>query len=141
MVEGEVVAGVVDMLVFLLLFRVAAKVRIPQRDRWAAALLGAVGWGLLRLAGTSLIARWDNPLLASFAVLFTLIIWINLAVRWCLYVAAWSANPPQTHLPVPPREVHAGETPNYVTLSAPHTLSWPHHEVTGTLIPEGNETT
>lgn len=140
-VVSVVIAGAVDTLVFLLLFRVAAKVRIPRRDRWAGAVLGAVGWGLLRLAGTGLIALWENPLLASFAVLVTLIVWINLAIRWCLYVAAWSANPPHTSLPVPPHEVHARETPNYVTLSAPHTLEWAHHEVTGTLIPEGSETT
>lgn len=133
------VAGLVDMAVFLLLFRVAAKVRIPWPDRWRGALLGAVGWGVLRLLGTSLISQWDNPLLTSFAVLFTLIAWINLAIRWCLYVAAWTANPPQTSLPVAPHEVHAAETPNYVTLSVPHTLDWPHHEVTGTLIPDDTQ--
>ena len=52
-----------------------------------------------------------------------------------LFTAAWTANPPHTNLPVVPTEVHARETPNYVTQTAPHTLAWPHHEVTGTLIP------
>lgn len=141
-VAAVAVAGVVDAAVFVLLFRVAAKVRVPWRDRWRGALLGAAGWGVLRVLGTGLIGRWDNPLLASFAVLVTLIIWINLAIRWCLYVAAWTANPPHTKLPVAPHEVHARETPNYVTVSAPHTLDWPHHEVTGTLIPdEGQDPT
>lgn len=135
-VASVLAAGVVDALTFWLLFRYAAKVRIPWRDQVAGAILGAVGWGALRLAGSGLIARWDNPLLASFAVLVTLIIWINLAVRWCLYVAAWTANPPHTRLPVAPREVHARETPNYVTMSVPRTLAWPHHDVLGTLIPE-----
>lgn len=135
-VVAVLTAGVVDALVFIILFRVAAKVRVPLRDRVLGALLGAVGWGLLRLAGTTVIGLWHNPLLASFAVLVTLLVWINLAVRWALYVAAWTANPPHTQLPVPPHEVHARETPNYVTLSVPHTLAWPHHEVTGTLIPD-----
>jgi membrane protein len=135
-VIAVLVAGAVDVAVFLLLFRVAAKVRIPWPDRIRGALLGAVGWGLLRLGGTSLIGAWDNALLASFAVLVTLLVWINLGVRWCLLTAAWTANPPHTRLPVVPAEVHDAETPNYVTASAPHTLSWPHHEVTGTLIPD-----
>lgn len=138
-VASVLAAGLVDAVIFLLLFRYAAKVRVPLRDRFLGALLGAVGWGALRLLGASLIAMWNNPLLASFAVLMTLIVWINLAVRWCLYVAAWTANPPHTKLPVAPHEVHARETPNYVTVSAPHTLDWPHHEVTGTLIPDESE--
>ncbi|WP_151523391.1 YihY/virulence factor BrkB family protein [Serinicoccus kebangsaanensis] len=128
-------AFVVDAVVFYVLFRVAAKVRMPHPDWWQGALLGAAGWGVLRLVGTSLIGRWDNPIVASFAVLATLIIWLNLGIRWCLFTAAWTANPPHTNLPVVPKEVHDRETPNYVTQTAPHTLEWPHHEVTGTLIP------
>lgn len=135
-VAAVLTAAAVDALVFVVLFRVAAKVRVPLRDRVQGALLGAVGWGVLRLVGTTVIGLWNNPLLASFAVLVTLLVWINLAVRWALYVAAWTANPPYTRLPVPPHEVHAQETPNYVTASAPHTLRWPHHEVTGTLMPD-----
>lgn len=134
------VAFVVDAVVFYLLFRVAAKVRIPLADRWKGALLGAAGWGVLRLVGTQLVGGWDNPLIASFAVLATLIVWINLGLRWVLYTAAWTANPPHTKLPVVPGEVHERETPNYVTQSAPHTLAWPHHEVTGTLIPHASVT-
>lgn len=133
------VAFVVDALVFYLLFRVAAKVHVPAPDWWKGALLGAAGWGVLRLVGTQLVGGWDNPLIASFAVLATLIVWINLGLRWVLYTAAWTANPPHTKLPVVPTEVHAKETPNYVTQSAPHTLAWPHHEVTGTLIPESGD--
>lgn len=129
------VAFIVDAVTFYLLFRVAAKVRMPSPDWWKGALLGAAGWGVLRLAGTQVIGSWDNPLFASFAVLATLLVWLNLGIRWVLFTAAWTANPPHTNLPVVPTEVHARETPNYVTQSAPHTLSWPHHEVTGTLIP------
>lgn len=130
-------AFVVDAVVFYLLFRVTAKVRMPSPDWWKGALLGAAGWGVLRLAGTQVIGAWENPLFASFAVLATLIVWINLGLRWVMFTAAWTANPPHTNLPVVPTEVHARETPNYVTQTAPHTLAWPHHEVTGTLIPHG----
>ncbi|WP_083518797.1 YihY/virulence factor BrkB family protein [Serinicoccus chungangensis] len=130
-----VAAFIVDAVVFYLLFRVTAKVRMPSPDWWKGALLGAAGWGLLRLAGTQVIGAWDNPVFASFAVLVTLIVWINLGLRWVMFTAAWTANPPHTNLPVVPTEVHARETPNYVTQTVPYTLDWPHHEVTGTLIP------
>ncbi len=129
-------ALLVDALTIGLLVRVAAKVRVPWSQRWRGALLGAVGWGVLRVAGTSLIAAWDNPLVASFAGLVTLIVWINLAVRWCLLTAAWTADPPSPREP-DQEEVHAREIPNYVTLTAPHTLDWPHHPVTGALGTEG----
>lgn len=134
-IGAVLLAGVLDALLVLLLFRVIAKVRIPRDDlRWGL-LLGAVGLGLLRLGGTSLIGLSDNPVLASLAAGGTVLLWINLAVRWLLLVAAWTANPPAAHVPVHPSTVHAREVPNYVTLSAPHTLSWPHHQVTGALLP------
>lgn len=126
-------AALVDALTIGLLVRVAAKVRTPWPQRWRGALLGALGWGVLRLAGTSVIGAWDNPLVASFAGLVTLVVWINLAVRWALFSAAWTADPPAPRA-VEGEEVHAAEVPNYVTLAAPHTLLWPHHRVTGAVL-------
>lgn len=126
---------VLDALIVLLLFRVIARVRIPRRDLLLGLALGAIGLGLLRLGGTSLVGVSDNPVLASLAVVGTLLLWINLALRWLLFVAAWTANPPPAHVPVQPGTVSAREVPNYVTLSAPHTLDWPHHQVTGALVP------
>lgn len=128
-------AFVVDAVTIALLFRVAAKVRTPWAQRWRGAVLGALGWGALRVAGTSLIGAWDNPLVVSFAGLVTLIVWINLAVRWVLFTAAWTADPPAPQF-AQAEDVHAREIPNYVTLAAPHTLLWPHHRVTGAIIGE-----
>jgi membrane protein len=129
--------AVLDALAVLLVLRVAAKVRVPWPDLRQGMLLGALGFGLLRLGGTSVLAAWadNNPLFVSAAAVATLLVGINLAVRWLLFCAAWTANPPAAHVPVHPDTVHAGETPNYVTLSALHTLDWPHHQVTGALIP------
>lgn len=132
-------AFVVDAVTIALLVRVAAKVRTPWAQRWRGALLGALGWGVLRVAGTTLIGAWDNPLVASFAGLVTLLVWINLAVRWCLFTAAWTADPPSPGT-VQQEEVHAREIPNYVTLAAPHTLDWPHHRITGALLGEEDTT-
>lgn len=127
-------AALVDAGVFLLLFSVTAGVRPPRRDLVGGALLGAAGAGVLRTGGTSLLGSIDDPLLASFAAIVTLLLWVNLAIRFTLFVAAWTANPPAPLLPVPPEDVHAHDRPNYVTMSAPRTLEWPHHKVTGSLL-------
>lgn len=126
-----------DAFLVWLIIRVTSKVRVPWPDMRQGMLLGAVGFGLLRLGGTSLVGAISaGPLFSTFAAVATLLLSLNLALRWLLFVAAWTANPPAAHVPVHPDTVHAKEVPNYVTMSAPHTLAWPHHQVTGSLIPE-----
>lgn len=137
-VGAILLAGVLDALLVALIFRVTSLVRVPWPDLRQGMLLGALGLGVLRLGGASLVGLSDNPLLNSAAAVGTILLWMNLAVRWLLFVAAWTANPPAAHVPVHPDTVHAEETPNYVTRSAPHTLEWPHHQVTGALIPEAD---
>ncbi|MFX0539762.1 YihY/virulence factor BrkB family protein [Ornithinimicrobium sp. Y1847] len=132
-----VVVALLDAFLIWLIFRVTSKVRIPTQDLRQGMALGAVGFGLLRLGGTWLVGIWSTtPLFATFAAVAALLLTLNLALRWLLFVAAWTANPPAAHVPVHPDTVHAKEKPNYVTVSAPHTLDWPHHQVTGALIPE-----
>lgn len=128
-------SATLDALVVLMLIRVIARIRVPRRDLLQAAILGAITFGLLRLGGTTLVGAVTNPLLASVTAIATLVIWINLAVRALLLIAAWASNPPWANLPVAPTTVHSKETPNYVTLSAPYTLQWDFHPVTGALHP------
>ncbi len=127
-------AALVDTCVFLMLFSVTAGVRPPRRDLIAGALFGAAGTGVLRLGGTSLLGSIDDPLLASFAAIVTLLLWINLALRFTMFIAAWTANPPQPLLPITAEDIRARERPNYVTMTVPRTLDWPHHKVTGSLL-------
>ena len=48
---------------------------------------------VLKLAGTFLVAHTvRNPVYASFAVLVGLLVWINLASRFILFTAAWTAT-------------------------------------------------
>lgn len=135
-IAAVLLAGALDALLVSLIFRFTARVRVPRRDLIQGMIIGAVGLGALRLGGTSVIGLSDNPLLASAAAVGTLLVWINLAMRWLLFTAAWTANPPPAHVPVHPATVYASQTPNYVTMSAPHTLEWAHHPVTGTIIPK-----
>ncbi|MEE6273710.1 YihY/virulence factor BrkB family protein [Georgenia wangjunii] len=128
---GIGVALAVDSAVFVLLFRVLAGVRAPRRDLVLGALIGGLAASTLRLAGTSVVGGADDPLLASVALLATLLVWVNLLARILLLVAAWTANPPAPPKPDSPEDTHYDERPNYVTLTVPGTLEWDYHATTG----------
>ncbi|WP_454293960.1 YihY/virulence factor BrkB family protein [Salana multivorans] len=133
---GILAAFAVDTLVFAALIRFVAGARPLPRDLWLGAGIGAVGTGALRLLGTSVVGgASDNPVLASAVGLVTLLLWMNLAARIALYVAAFTANPPAPPVGVAPSQLHAAERPNYVTLSAPHTLAWDHDARSGAVLP------
>ncbi len=111
-VLGRVVAFVVDALTFVLLVVVLAGQHPPRRDLLGGALLAATGIGIVRFLGASVVAGSAdrNPLLASFAVLVTLLVWINLIARIVLLAAAWTADPPrdQSQVPAAPGDDTAG---------------------------------
>jgi membrane protein len=95
-VLGIAVALVVDAGMFVLVLRVLAGLHPPRRDVLSGAVLAGVGMGAVRLLGTSVVAGSAdrNALLASFTVLVTLLVWINLLARIVLLAAAWTADPP-----------------------------------------------
>ena len=132
---GLLVALAVDTVIFIFIYRGLAGVRPPRRDLVIGAIVAGVGAGVLRVVGTSAVGAVDNPLLAGFAALITLLLWINLQVRIVLMVAAWTANPPKKFRVTPDMITHYDEVPNYVTVSAPHTFTWAHDPVTGRVIP------
>jgi membrane protein len=79
-----------DTIVLAALYRVLAGVRIPPRQLFPAALIGAAALGVLKILGTTLLgAAGANPLLASFAVIIGLLIWFNLVCQVILIAAAW----------------------------------------------------
>ncbi|HEY4315040.1 MAG TPA: YihY/virulence factor BrkB family protein [Actinomycetes bacterium] len=92
-VVAVLVALGVDMMMLAILFS-----RLPGADvSWhqvrSGALLGAVGFELLKLVGTFLIVRTtSNPLYATFGVLVGLLVWINLVSRVLTYAASWAAT-------------------------------------------------
>lgn len=126
-----VLSFVIDAGVFALMIRLAGP-RVPRRDMLLGAVLGGLIFGVLRQVGTSAVGSVSrNPMLASFAAIVVLVLWLHLASRVVLYLSAWMANPPRPHVIDHPDEVHAGETPNYVTMSVPDTLAWPRQSLTG----------
>jgi membrane protein len=118
---------------FLIDMAVFASVRAPRRDLLTGAAIGALGSGVLRLLGTSAVGSIDDPLLASFAAIGTLLLWVNLLARLMLYVSAYVANPPLPEVADDPDEVRFNERPNYITESVPETKQWPHQSITGVI--------
>ncbi|TCJ32771.1 YihY/virulence factor BrkB family protein [Parafrankia sp. BMG5.11] len=89
-----VVALAIDAAVFVYIFW-----RLPERTNrqrvLRAAALGAVGIELLKLLGTWLVGQTtSNPVYGIFAVMVGLLIWINIVMRWMLFVAAWAVTAP-----------------------------------------------
>ncbi|MDK7270928.1 MULTISPECIES: YihY/virulence factor BrkB family protein [Actinotignum] len=130
-------AATVDALVIMFIIRFTSGIRVPRRDFITGAALGALLLSLIRVIGTSAVSSVSgNPLLAPFAAIATLLLWLNLASRIVLMVSAYMANPPRAYVAQDPEELRATTTPNYVTLSVPETLTWPHDPITGSLLPE-----
>jgi membrane protein len=105
---GGIVVGVIENLVggyvssslkevagFLLIVVVLAGIRPPWRDLRQGALIAGVGLGVVRVLGTSVVSGsvGSNPVLASFAVIVVLLLWLNLVARIVLLAAAWTADP------------------------------------------------
>lgn len=127
---------VVDGAIFVLLFRGLAGARVPWSQMWQGALLGAVGTGALRYLGASVVTNVaKNPLLASVAAVATLLLWLNIAARVTLIVAAWTANPPAVPKLTKDMLDHQDHTPNYVSVSSPETLEWNYGVYTGLVQP------
>ncbi len=133
-VGGLLVAAGVATLTFAFLLRVTAAVRPLRRDLWLGSAVGGVVVQVILFLGTSVVSSVsDNPLLAASASIATLLLFVNLLSRVLLMVAAFTANPPAPEKPQSAEEVHFNEQPNFVTLSAPHTLDWKFQDVTGQL--------
>jgi membrane protein len=92
-VAGFPVTVLADTGLMMLLIKFLSGVPVPWRDLWQGALVGGVGFSLMKVFAESLLARLTaNPLFASLAVVFGLLIWLNLIARLTLFSAAWVAN-------------------------------------------------
>lgn len=95
-----------DVLLFLVILGWLARPPQPFRVVLKGALLGAVGFGVLKqLAALILSGTLHNPVYGAFAVVVGLLLWINLSARVILFAAAWTATatlgPPPEPTPLP----------------------------------------
>jgi membrane protein len=92
-VAGLTVSILADTGLMILLLRVLSDVPVPWRVLAQGALVGGVGFSLLKLSAATLLPRvTDNPLFASIAIVVGLLFWLNLIARLTLISAAWAAN-------------------------------------------------
>lgn len=84
------VALVIDAVAIAVLFRVLSGLRPRARSLWTGALLGGIALtGLQVLSALFVGGAATNPLLASFASLIALMIWLNLSCQVMLLSAAY----------------------------------------------------
>ncbi|GAA3900929.1 YihY/virulence factor BrkB family protein [Microbacterium invictum] len=84
------VTFVLDAAIIAVLFRVLSGVRARARALWSGALLGAVGLTVLQqLSGLFVGGASSNPLLASFASLIALLLWLNLSAQVILIASSY----------------------------------------------------
>jgi membrane protein len=92
-ISGFAVSVLVDTALMMVLIRVLSDVPVPWRHLLQGALVGGVGFSLLKLSASTLLARVTaNPLFASIAIVVGLLFWVNLIARLTLFSAAWAAN-------------------------------------------------
>jgi membrane protein len=90
---GFMVSVLADTALMILLLRVLSGLPVHWRDLSRGALVGGVGFSVLKVfAGTLLPRLTANPLFASIAIVVGLLIWLNLIARLTLIAAAWAAN-------------------------------------------------
>lgn len=91
MVLTIVVGVAASMLLFFLLFRLLAEPRTPRLALWKGAMLGAVGFELLKeLSGLLLSSTRSQPAFQAFGIALIVVVWINYFSRIVLLAASWA---------------------------------------------------
>lgn len=90
-------------LLFFLMFRLLARPPLPDRALWSGAMLGAVGFEVLKqLSGLLLSGTRGQPAFQAFGIALILLVWINYFSRVILYAAAWARTSPAAERPPVP---------------------------------------
>lgn len=85
-----VVVFALDTILLVAVFRLLSGMRPAGRSLWSGALLGAFGLVVLQQLSSLFVGgATSNPLLASFASLLALLIWLNLSTQVMLIACAF----------------------------------------------------
>jgi membrane protein len=90
-----------NWLVFLWMIARLPRHRVNLRSAARAAVIGAVGFEVLKLAATLVLGKLNGPAGAVFGPVIGVLLFAYLAARLILYVAAWAATSPENHRLVP----------------------------------------
>jgi len=84
-----------NAVLFLSMFRLLAAPELPWRAMWSGALLGAVGFEILKqVSGLLISLTQGNPAFQVFGLALILLVWINYFSRVILYAASWAWTHP-----------------------------------------------
>ncbi len=84
-----------NVLLFFVMFRLLAAPDVPKRAMLSGAVLGAVGFEVLKQASQLLITSTEGqPAFQAFGIALILVVWINYSSRVTLYAAAWAWTHP-----------------------------------------------
>ena len=87
---------VANTVLFFALFRLLAAPDLPRRAMLSGALLGAVGFEVLKqISGLLIRSTQGQPAFQVFGLALILLVWINYFSRVVLYAAAWAWTDPQ----------------------------------------------
>ena len=79
------------MVLFFALFRLLADPDLPRSSMWSGALLGALGFEVLKQLSTLLMASTKSqPAFQAFGIALILVVWINYFSRLVMYAACWA---------------------------------------------------
>ena len=96
-VIAHLLAVAATMFLLLAMFRLLANPHVPRRALLEGALLGAVGFELLKVLADYLIALTKNsPSFQAFGIALILVVWINYFSRLVMYAAAWAQTLPRS---------------------------------------------
>ena len=87
-----VVVGVAaGALLFFAMFRLLGDPDVPTRSLWSGALVGALGFEVLKQLSSVLLGLTKGqPAFQAFGIALILVVWINYFSRVVMYAAAWS---------------------------------------------------
>ena len=94
-----VVAGIATgAVLFFAMFRLLAAPTLDNRALWSGALVGAIGFEVLKQASTWLLGTTaEQPAFQAFGIALILLVWMYYFSRVLLYSASWAAVPGRTN--------------------------------------------
>ncbi|MFJ3087649.1 YihY/virulence factor BrkB family protein [Streptomyces sp. NPDC086838] len=105
-----------DFLLLLYLLTLLPGVEPPRRRLMVAALLGAVGFELLKLLlGSYMRGVASKSMYGAFGVPIALLLWINFTAKLLLFCAAWTATPSKEEDPAVDAEEYPAPAARRVT--------------------------
>ncbi|MFL6089584.1 MAG: YihY/virulence factor BrkB family protein [Aeromicrobium sp.] len=88
------------MLLFFVMFKLLAEPQVSNRALWSGALVGAIGFELLKQVSKWLLASTTHqPAFQAFGIALILLVWMSYFSRVIMFAAAWArtADPDEEH--------------------------------------------